>query len=315
MIISASRRTDIPAFYADWFFNRLREGRALVRNPRNPRRVSEVALAPATVDGFVFWTKNAAPMLGRLGELAGYAYYFLFTVTPYGPDTEPGVPDKLGVVVPAFKALSAAIGPGRVIWRYDPILVNGRYTVACHLEAFGRLARELEGHTRKCVISFLDLTGRARSMGREEPGREAREALAQGLLATATARGMALETCAEPADYPGLGRAHCVDAALLGEILGRPLAVAKDKGQRPLCGCVASVDIGENGTCRHGCRYCYAAHGRGAPAPHDPGSPLLAGHLAPGDTVTRRPMKPCQRLAWEGTSQPCPGGRGAPGRL
>ena len=99
MIISASRRTDIPAFYSRWLGNRLREGFVLVKNPRNPRQVRRISLAPEDVDGIVLWTKNPAPMLPMLSALEPYAYYFQFTLTPYGTDVEPGLPDKDSVMI------------------------------------------------------------------------------------------------------------------------------------------------------------------------------------------------------------------------
>ena len=128
MIISASRRTDIPAYYSDWFCNRLREGFVCVRTPMNFHQVSRIALSSDVVDGIVFWTKDPRPLMPRLEELRAYPYYFQFTLTPYGKDMEPGLPDKGAVLLPAFQMLSDMIGPERVIWRYDPILLTARYT-------------------------------------------------------------------------------------------------------------------------------------------------------------------------------------------
>ena len=126
MIISASRRTDIPAFYAEWFFNRIKEGYVLVRNPMNYHQVSKISLSPAVVDGIVFWTKNPLPMMTRLDELREYPYYFQFTLTPYGKEMEPGLPSKKAVLIPVFRELSRKLGPDRLVWRYDPILLNPR---------------------------------------------------------------------------------------------------------------------------------------------------------------------------------------------
>ncbi|NLY29527.1 MAG: DUF1848 domain-containing protein, partial [Firmicutes bacterium] len=138
MIISVSRRTDIPNYYSEWFLNRTKEGFVLVRNPVNFRQISRIRLAPDVVDGIVFWTKNPAPIISRLPELDEYMYYFQFTLTPYGKDIEPNIPEKSRVLA-VFKRLSEMIGPDRVIWRYDPILINEKYTVAYHLDAFGRM--------------------------------------------------------------------------------------------------------------------------------------------------------------------------------
>lgn len=152
MIISASRRTDIPAFYAPWFLNRLGEGHVLVPNPFNPRSVSRVSLRPDAVDCIVFWTKNPAPMLPRLGELNGFKYYFQFTLNPYGKDIERNLP-SIEERIETFRKLSEMIGKERVVWRYDPILINETYDTRFHREAFARLARKLSNHTERCMGS------------------------------------------------------------------------------------------------------------------------------------------------------------------
>ena len=157
MILSASRRTDIPAFYADWFLNRLREGSVLVRNPMNYHQVSEVKLTPENVDCIVFWTKNPSRLLEKLPEIdnLGYRYYFQFTLNPYDRSIEENLPEK-NVLVETFKRLSDQCGPQKVIWRYDPIFVGGDYPVQYHAEQFDHLARQLNGYTEKCIFSFLD---------------------------------------------------------------------------------------------------------------------------------------------------------------
>ena len=126
MIISASRRTDIPSYYSDWFFNRIKDGFVYVRNPMNIHQISKISLSPTIVDGIVFWTKNPTPMLNRLHELNDYTYYFQFTLNPYGTDVEPNVPSKNDIVIPTFQQLSKEIGKNRVIWRYDPIFFNDK---------------------------------------------------------------------------------------------------------------------------------------------------------------------------------------------
>ena len=143
MIVSVSRRTDIPAFYADWFFRRLKEGFVLVRNPMNVHQVSRVRLDAEAAEGFVFWTKNPAPMLDRLHLLQNRAYYFQFTLTSYGLDVETCLPSKGRVLLPAFQRLAEIVGPERVLWRYDPILLNDVYTPEVHLRRFEALAKRL----------------------------------------------------------------------------------------------------------------------------------------------------------------------------
>jgi len=154
VIISASRRTDIPAFYADWLINRLDAGYCLVKNPYNPAQVKRVSLLPENVDGIVLWTKNAARLLPHLAALDQYKYYFQYTITPYHADIECGLADKKSVIIPAFIELSKHIGAKRMIWRYDPILITSRYNYAYHISAFTKLCGLLAGHIEKCVISF-----------------------------------------------------------------------------------------------------------------------------------------------------------------
>ena len=156
MIISASRRTDIPNYYSEWFFNRIKEGYVLVRNPMNISQVSKISLSPDVVDGIVFWTKNPLPILDRLEELREYTYYFQFTLTPYGKDVEPNVPSKNDLIIPSFRKLSERIGKERVVWRYDPILFNDKYTMDYHVKYFKTLAAKLHAYTEKCIVSILD---------------------------------------------------------------------------------------------------------------------------------------------------------------
>ena len=282
MIVSVSRRTDIPAYFSDWFFNRLRAGFALVRNPYNPRQVRRVALTPDAVDGFVFWTKDPRPMLDRLDRLRDYAWYMHVTVTGYGPDIEPNIPDKDGVLIPALRQLAACAGPERLIWRYDPILCTVRYDAAFHVARFAALAQALQGCTHRCVISFVDdyrsAGARLRRLGAQDFPDAEKHQLAAQFADIARAHGLQLETCAETIGLEayGIGHGHCVDRRLLEAQLGRPLAVRRDRNQRPACGCDASVDIGAYDTCPGGCAYCYATHaGRVRPA-HDPDAPALA---------------------------------------
>ena len=156
MILSVSRRTDIPNYYSQWFYNRIKEGFVYVRNPMNTHQVSRIEITPDVVDCIVFWTKNPEPMMERLEELSAYHYYFQFTLTGYGRDMEPGIPHKREKMIPVFQALSDRIGKEKVIWRYDPIIFSQRYTPEYHLKAFEQIAMALKGFTEKCVISFVD---------------------------------------------------------------------------------------------------------------------------------------------------------------
>lgn len=301
MIISASRRTDIPAFYSEWFERRVQEGFLYVRNPMNAHQVSEVSLAPDVVDCIVFWTKNPIPLMKRLDSFAAFPYYFQFTLTGYGRDVEPNVPDKKGSLIPAFKRLAELVGPERLIWRYDPIAFTPKYTAEYHLHAIGEIARMLEGSTEKCVISFVDGYAYNRralaEMGSEDVRDDQLLEFCKRLSETAHEHHMAVATCSERVDLDAAGIEHnaCVDARLIERITGRAMNVGKDKSQRLECGCFASVDVGSYNTCGAGCRYCYARRSEKATErnllSYNPSSPMLCDELGPGDAVHKRKMR------------------------
>lgn len=299
MIISASRRTDIPAFYSDWFLKRIEEGFVMVRNPMNAHHVSRVSLEPGSVDCIVFWTKNPANMIDKLKILDDkkYGYYFQFTLTPYDKSVEPNLPDKEDVIA-TFVELSKKIGKERVIWRYDPILLTNELDREYHYRSFESLAGKLSGHTEKCIISFVDFyvkcRKRLKSLNAKEMGSKDIYAIAHAFGGMGKANGIKVETCAEAADLAELGIAHgkCIDDALISRITGRPLEVKKDKTQRELCGCVTSVDVGAYNTCFYNCLYCYANHGSEAvtvkTVSHNIGSPMLSGDMEGGDKIYLR---------------------------
>ena len=298
MIISASRRTDIPTYYSEWFFNRLREGYVLVRNPMNARQISRISLSPEAVDGIVFWTKNPVPMLSRLGELEPYPYYFQFTLTAYGRDVEPNLPGKNGVLIPAFQELSRMAGRERVVWRYDPIFLSDRYTVEYHCRYFRVLAAKLGEYTEKCTVSFLDFyRSTARNMRslhiREMTAAQQREMMEQ-FSEIAGEYGLYIDTCSEAISLDDLGISHasCVDRERLERIGGYRLNVGRDRNQRKECGCAASVDIGAYDTCGNGCLYCYATDSPPRAAErvraHRPDSPILFGTVGPEDVIRER---------------------------
>lgn len=212
MVISASRRTDIPCYYGEWFANRIKEGFLYVRNPMNPHQVSRINLSPDQVDCIVFWTKNPANIMEYLEAFQDYMYYFQFTLTGYGRDVEPNLPDKKKELIPAFQALSERIGKERVIWRYDPILVNGRYTMEYHLKAFEKIAASLAGYTEKAVISFVDFYGKTqrnmRKLAIRDITKDEMASLASGLARIASRYHLAMETCAEEIDLQSQGIRH-----------------------------------------------------------------------------------------------------------
>ena len=156
MIIQTGMRTDIPAFYSEWFVNRIKGGYVLVRNPYNESQVTRYSLSPDFVDLIAFCTKNPAPMLSRMDVLKDYGQYWFVTITPYGRDIEPNVPDK-PVVMENFKRLSDIVGVDSIGWRYDPVIVDNHHTVEWHISEFERMAATLAGYTKTCVISYIDI--------------------------------------------------------------------------------------------------------------------------------------------------------------
>lgn len=301
MIISASRRTDIPAYYADWLLRRLADGYALVRNPRNPGRLGRVELSPDKVDCLALWTKNPLPMLDRLPELNkfGSPYGFQFTLTPYGRELEPALPDKPDLIS-AFQDLSRRLGKHRMVWRYDPIILGEGFTIEWQLERFRAYCEALAPHAQRCIFSFLDpyrkLKGRFRALLPEEM-----ETLGAGMAEIAGEYGLPLFTCCEEVDLERCGIRHgaCIDQSWMEEIIGAPIKAKRDSGQRPTCHCIESVDIGCYDTCPAGCAYCYATSGKEAVArrvrEHSPDSPLLDGWPRGDELITDR-TKPSGKL-------------------
>lgn len=280
MIISASRRTDIPAFYADWFMTRIHAGFFHRVNPFNANQVSAFSLAPEHVDAICFWTKNPRPLMAHLDELdqRGYRYYFQFTLNPYDRTFEPHVP-PLAERIATFVELANRIGPERVAWRYDPVILTSATPVAWHLEQAEQIAAQLAGATCRLVFSCYDFYGKGQGrlhaalkgtgialedITAPEHAAELQE-LAKGFAAIAAHHGLRILSCSEELDLSALGIEHgaCIDGNLIRELFGGTPPTAKDKNQRPACRCVESVDMGIYNTCRFGCTYCYANFNEG----------------------------------------------------
>jgi len=301
MIISVSRRTDIPAYYLEWFFNRLKEKFVYVRNPMNMRQVSKVNLGPELVDCIVFWSKNPKPMIDKLQSssmpLKNYCYYFQFTFNPYEMDVEVRLPPKTEIIE-TFKRLSDMIGPQRVIWRYDPILINSKYSTAYHIDEFGKFASTLKGYTEKVTISFIDfyrkIAENIKLLEITEISTEEKNIIAKNFSEIAINNNLSIDTCAEDIDLSGYGITHarCIDDRLISKIIGYDIFVEKDKNQRLECGCVKSIDIGEYNSCSNGCVYCYANYSNGIvdknAKEHVQSSPLLIGDICLDDIVRER---------------------------
>lgn len=300
MIVSVSRRTDIPAFYSDWFFNRIKEGFVYVVNPMNLKQVSKVELTPEKVDCFIFWTKDATPMLDRLDELKEFQYYFQYTITSYGKDVEKEILDKKKVIE-SFKNLSHKIGKERVILRYDPILLSEKYNIEYHCKAFDRLCSQLHGYTEKCVISFIDLYKKTerntKGLNLIPMDLEQIKKISKELSLIADKYDLLIETCSEGYDLTefGINKGKCIDDTLVSKLIGYEVNVKKDDTQRDVCGCVKSVDIGQYNTCRHHCLYCYANFNYSQVEDnyklHNKNNPLLIGEVREDAKITVRDMK------------------------
>ncbi len=292
MIISASRRTDIPALYPEWFMNRLRAGEVLVQNPYNRKKVNRIALSPDTVDCIAFWTKNPEPMLPYLKELdcMGYKYYFQMTITDYDKDLECNVPDTADAMA-TFLLMSEMIGKEKIDWRFDPILLNDKYTIEYHLEKFEMMCRWLHKATTRCIISFVDSY---KDSIYPELKKTEIEKLAKGLSEIAGKYKLPLYTCAEKINLSkyGIQKGSCVDKDKIHRLIGYKVDLKKDTGQRKECGCIESIDIGVYDTCTHGCKYCYAtssfSNAERKREHHDFYLPMLTGELKGDEIVIDR---------------------------
>jgi hypothetical protein len=288
MIISASYKTDIPAFYPNWLMARLAAGFCRMTNPWGGQTY-EVPLTAATVDGFVLWTRNIGPLASHLPAVAAVAPFCVqYTVTGYPRALEAStIPADRAVA--QIRRLRQDFGPRAAVWRYDPILFSSLTPAAWHRENFAALARALAGAVDEVVISFAHIYRKTRRNLSEaaeravftwaDPDTGTKRALAADLAAIAGDVGMALRVCAQAVCVPPGGEpARCIDAARLSDIAGRPV-VAGVKGNRPDCLCHASRDIGAYDTCPHGCCYCYAVSAPGIAkqrhAAHDPEGPFL----------------------------------------
>lgn len=301
MILSVSRRTDIPNYYSEWFLNRIKEGYLYVRNPMNIHQVSKIDISPEIVDCIVFWTKNPEPMLNKLEQLKDYKYYLQFTLTGYGKDMESALPHKKDKMIPTFQRLSEMIGKEKVVWRYDPIVITEKYSEEYHLKAFQEIASSLKGYCKKVVISFIDLYAKTKKNMKDihTIDKNQRELIefSKKLAEIAKSNGMEIETCAELIDLSSCGIKHssCIDKKLIENIIGCPIKVEKDKNQREDCGCVESVEIGTYNTCLNGCRYCYANYSeervKANRALYDVHSPILCSEIAEEDKITERAVK------------------------
>lgn len=311
MIISASRRTDIPAFFGEWFSNRIKAGYFYRVNPYNPKQVKGFSLLPEDVDAFVFWTKNPRPFFSQLDliEGMGFNYLFQYTLNDYPPVFEPGVP-SVSQRLDSFKSLSDRIGPKRISWRYDPVILSSITPLEYHFEKVSKLVRELSGYTERLVISFLDFYGKVqKNLNQLAFAKGIRfedwlDGTNLGLLdnfatqvqAIAKDNGIHTFTCSEAIDLQkyGISPGSCIDGGLINEVFGIRRGWKKDPSQRKNCRCVVSVDMGVYDTCKFGCAYCYANTNNKTALKNDrehfPDSPVLIGRHQGDIKIERDPL-------------------------
>jgi len=298
MILSASRRTDIPCFYSGWFMNRIKAGYALTRNPMNHAQLSRLALSPEIVDCIVFWTKDAKNIMPHLDTLdgMGYKYYFQFTLTPYDRTLEHKLRDK-AEIEDTFLELSKQIGKQRVLWRYDPIIFNDTLDIAYHRKQFERMCDKLADYTETVTISFVDMYPKLKTnLIREITADEIIE-LSIFIGKTAKEHGLRIVACCEKIGLTqyGIEKASCIDKTTLEKACGCTLNILSGKNQRPDCGCMESVDIGAYNTCLNGCVYCYANDNSATIErrhnSHNPKNELLIGTVADAKKIIERKVK------------------------
>jgi hypothetical protein len=250
---------------------RINEQFCVVSNPFNRNQVSRVSLKPEDVEAMVFWTKNPSPLIPYLDRLdqMGYRYYFQYTVNGYGELLEPRVP-PLADCLAAFRELAGRIGPEKVIWRYDPIVISNKSDIGYHKNRFSYILDCLHSSTRRVMISFVDDYRKAAVNFKRlaQSGlaiRQIRDVaevadLVKYIAKCCEAKHIEVYSCAETFDLSGFGvkAGKCIDAELIGKLFNIKVSASKDKSQRKECGCVSAKDIGHYDTCLHGCLYCYA---------------------------------------------------------
>lgn len=293
MILNTGSRTDIPAFYSTWFMNRIREGYVLTRNPYYPKRIHRYLIDRDHVDMIVFCTKNPEPMLEYLPELSRFPMFWFVTITPYGKDSEPYVPDKHRVLE-SFRRLSQHVGTQACAFRYDPVFLSERYSREYHLRAFESICRELSGYTEFCIVSFIDLYEKTKKNFPEvrEVDMQTQKEMCRSFSEIAGRYGISVRMCLEDPSLSayGVNTDGCMTREVLERALGESLHVPSSLQTRQGCRCLLGNDIGEYNTCLHGCRYCYANYDmklvRQNAARHDPKSPLLIGWPEQDDEIS-----------------------------
>lgn len=293
MILFASGRTDIPAFYSNWFINRVEAGFVDVRNPFNQKLVSRIYFSD--VDLIMFCSKNPLPMINKL-DILKVPVLFHVTITPYGKDVEPNIPDKR-LIIEGVKKLSLVLGIDNVVVRYDPIFLSDKYNVDYHIKAFDKLCKNLNGYVNKIIVSFMDEYKNVRSnkniLKYRAFTREDYKKIGEAFSKSAMDNGMSVQTCFEDEDLTQYGfvKGECLSHELAYILTGKKFKSSNVRKEKK-CECVQMVDIGDYNSCMHMCKYCYANYDEKAVSNnferHDDNSSLLIGSIQRDDVIKVR---------------------------
>lgn len=293
MILFASGRTDIPAFYSNWFINRVKVGFVDVRNPFNQKLVSRIYFSD--VDMIMFCSKNPLPMINKL-DILKVPVLFHVTITPYSKDVEPNIPDKR-LIIEGVKKLSLVLGIDNVVVRYDPIFLSDKYNVDYHIRAFDKLCKNLNGYVNKIIVSFMDEYKNVRSnkniLKYRAFTREDYKKIGEAFSKSAYDNGMSVQTCFEDNDLTQYGfvKGECLSHELAYILTGKKFKSSNVRKEKK-CVCVQMVDIGDYNSCMHMCKYCYANYDEKAVSSnferHDDNSSLLIGSIQRDDVIKVR---------------------------
>lgn len=299
MILNTGGRTDTVNYFSEWLLNRFAAGYAYSRNPFHPDVVNRIDLNPRTIDVVEFCSKNYRPILSRLHEITErFNCHFHYTITAYDKDIEPNVPG-IDESVETLRDLSAQVGKEKIIWRYDPVLLTGKYTIERHLATFDYMAGRIAPYVSRCLFSFVVWYKKLHLPELQPISGQQKELIAKGLGEMAAKHHLYIQTCGTKESYEQYGIHHsgCMTHAVYEHSLGLHFKKVAERGNRPGCRCMESRGLGDYNTCLNGCRYCYANYdhekARENYRLHDPESPLMIGHLRPTDKIVPLHQESC----------------------
>lgn len=286
-------------YFSEWLLNRFAAGYAYSRNPFHPDVVNRIDLNPETIDVVEFCSKNYRPILSRLHEITErFNCHFHYTITAYDKDIEPNVPG-IDESIETLRDLSAQVGKEKIIWRYDPVLLTGKYTIERHLATFDYMARRIAPYVSRCLFSFVVWYKKLHLPELQPISGQQKELIAKGLGEMAAKRHLYIQTCGTKESYEQYGIHHsgCMTRAVYEHSLGLHFKKVAERGNRPGCRCMESRGLGDYNTCLNGCRYCYANYDHEKAWEnyrlHDPESPLMIGHLRPTDKIVPLHQESC----------------------